>query len=367
MTRPTHVVLAAGGTAGHIEPALNLADALAQLEPGIEVTVIGGETGLETTLVPARGYALRKVPAVPMPRKLSIDLITVGPKVRKAKKLSGAILDELDADVVVGFGGYAALPAYLATKKRPCGLVIHEANATAGLANKVAARFADSVMVSVPGSLSGTTLALPLRSAIAHLDRDAMRTTARDYFGFNHTDPVLLVFGGSQGAQHINAVLADSLQELLAHGIQVLHAYGTKNQAPELMPGYVAVAYLDRMDLAYAAADLGLTRSGAMTVAEVAAVGLPSIFVPLPIGNGEQRLNALPLVEAGGGLLVENAALTAEWLTSTVLNLVKDRDALQLMSQVAAQHGVRDSATRLAAEVLRVAQQYQGKKGVTRG
>ena len=104
-----------------------------------------------------------------------------------------------------------------------------------------------------------------------------------------------------------------------------------------------------------------------MTVAEVAAVGLPSIFVPLPIGNGEQRLNALPLVDAGGGLLIENASLTAEWLTSTVLNLVKDSDALQSMSQAAAQHGVRDSATRLAAEVLRVAQQYQGKKGVTRG
>lgn len=367
MSRPVHVVLAAGGTAGHIEPALNLADALTQLEPGIEVTVIGGETGLETTLVPARGYALRKVPAVAMPRKLSTDLLTVGPKVRKAKNLSGVILDELDADVVVGFGGYAALPAYLATKKRECGLVIHEANATAGLANKVGARFADSVLVSVPGSLPGTTLALPLRSSIAHLDRTSMRASARDYFGLNLANRVLLVFGGSQGAQHINAVLAESLQDLLAQGIQVLHAYGNKNQAPELTPGYVAIPYLDRMDLAYAAADLGLTRAGAMTVAEVAAVGLPSIFVPLPIGNGEQRLNALPLVDAGGGLLIENASLTAEWLTSTVLNLVKDSDALQSMSQAAAQHGVRDSATRLAAEVLRVAQQYQGKKGVTRG
>ena len=152
MSRPTHVVLAAGGSAGHIEPALNLADALTQLEPGIEVTVIGGEHGLETTLVPARGYALRTVPAVAMPRKLSVDLLTVGPKVRKAKALSGEILDEVDADVVVGFGGYAALPAYLATKKRDCGLVLHEANATAGLANKVGARFADSVMVSVAGS-----------------------------------------------------------------------------------------------------------------------------------------------------------------------------------------------------------------------
>lgn len=367
MSRPTHVVLAAGGTAGHIEPALNLADALTQLEPGIEVTVIGGEHGLESTLVPARGYVLRTVPAVAMPRKLSVDLLTVGPKVRKAKRVSGEILDEVDADVVVGFGGYAALPAYLATKKRECGLVLHEANASAGLANKVAARFADSVLVSVTGSLPGTTLALPLRSAIAHLDRAAMRASARDYFGLNPNTPVLLVFGGSQGAQHINAVLAESLSSLLAQDIQVLHAYGTKNQAPALAPGYVAVPYLERMDLAYAAADLGLTRAGAMTVAEVAAVGLPSIFVPLPIGNGEQRFNALPVVNAGGGLVIENAELDAEWLTSTVSRLVKDRDALQMMSQATAQCGVRDSATRLAAEVLRVAAVYQSKKGVTRG
>ena len=367
MTRPTHVVLAAGGTAGHIEPALNLADALTQLEPGIEVTVIGGEHGLETTLVPARGYALRTVPAVAMPRKLSVDLLTVGPKVRKAKLLSGEILDDVDADVVVGFGGYAALPAYLATKKRICGLVLHEANATAGLANKVGARFADSVMVSVAGSLPGTTMALPLRSAIANLDRSAMRSSARDYFGLNLNDPVLLVFGGSQGAQHINAVLAESLSNLLAQGIQVLHAFGTKNEVPAPASGYIAVPYLDRMDLAYAAADVGLTRAGAMTVAEIAAVGLPSIFVPLPIGNGEQRFNALPIVNAGGGLVIENAALTAEWLTSTVAQLVKDSDALQAMSQAAAQCGVRDSATRLAAEVLRVAAVYQTKKGVTRG
>ena len=367
MNRPTHVVLAAGGTAGHIEPALNLADALTQLEPGIEITVIGGEQGLETTLVPARGYALQTVPAVAMPRKLSIDLLTVGPKVHKAKKQSGEILDALDADVVVGFGGYAALPAYLATKKRQCGLVIHEANATAGLANKVGARFADSVLVSVAGSLSGHSLALPLRTAISNLDRSALRASARDYFGLNQSDPVLLVFGGSQGAQHINTVLRESLEQLLADGIQVLHAYGAKNDAPALRPGYVAVPYLDRMDLAYAAADLGLTRAGAMTVAEVSAVGLPTIFVPLPIGNGEQRLNAISLVQAGGGLLIDNADLTAEWLTNTVSSLVKDSDELQRMSVAALTCGVRDSGLQMAAEVLRVAAVYQTKKGVSRG
>ena len=362
MTRPTHVVLAAGGTAGHIEPALNLADALSALEPDIQITVIGGEHGLESILVPARGYELRSVPAVAMPRKLSRDLFSVGSKVRRATKQSKQILQAVDADVVVGFGGYAALPAYLATRKISCGLVIHEANAKAGLANKVAARFADQVFVSVPGSLPGTILGLPLRASIAELDRGALRRQAREFFGLRLDAPVLLVFGGSQGAQHINEVIAQSLPALLELGIQVLHGYGPKNQALGELQGYVAVSYLDRMDLAYAAADLGLTRAGAMTVAEVSAVGLPTIFVPLPIGNGEQKINALKMVHAGGAVVIDNDALTAEWLTQTVGSLVKDSVRLEAMGQAAAQTGVQDSGLQLAQEVLRIARHYRALK-----
>jgi len=362
MIRPTHVVLAAGGTAGHIEPALNLADALTALEPNIEITVIGGEQGLETTLVPARGYQLRSVSAVAMPRKLSFDLFSVWPKVRKATKQSQQILEEVDADVVVGFGGYAALPAYLAARKVTCGLVIHEANAKPGLANKLAARFADEVFVSVSGSLPGTPLGLPLRSAIAELDRQQLRGQAREFFGLSPDVPVLLVFGGSQGAQRINEVVAESLPELLELGIQVLHGYGPKNLPPTSRAGYVAVSYFDRMDLAYAAADLGLTRAGAMTVAEVSAVGLPTIFVPLPIGNGEQKLNALNVVNAGGAVVIDNAALNSEWLTQTVESLVKDGVKLNEMSQAAARCGVKDAGLRLAEQVLGVARSHHMMK-----
>ncbi|MFA7323702.1 MAG: undecaprenyldiphospho-muramoylpentapeptide beta-N-acetylglucosaminyltransferase [Candidatus Nanopelagicales bacterium] len=359
MSRPTHVVLAAGGTAGHIEPALNLADALKLEEPGIEITVIGSERGLETSLVPGRGYALLTVPTVPMPRTLSVDLVTVAPRVRRATKQTVQYLKQLKADVVVGFGGYASLPSYLAARKVGCGLVIHEGNAKPGLANRVGARFTSDVFVSVPGSLAGTTLGLPLRPVIASLDRAQSRTQARDFFGLDQVGPVLLVFGGSQGAQHINEVLAQALPGLLAAGVQVLHAYGPRNAAPVLASGYVAVPYLDRMDLAYAAADLGLTRAGGMTVAEVAAVGLPTIFVPLPIGNGEQRLNALGVVQAGGGILVDNSALTADWLVGTIASLVADDEKLQFMSEAAQRAGVRDAGQRLAIEVLRVAHRYR--------
>jgi UDP-N-acetylglucosamine--N-acetylmuramyl-(pentapeptide) pyrophosphoryl-undecaprenol N-acetylglucosamine transferase len=366
MTRPTHVVLAAGGTAGHISPALNLADALRIEEPGIQITVIGSERGLEQELVPARGYRLITVPAVAMPRRLSSELIAVGPRVRRATKLTAQHLRDLEADVVVGFGGYASLPAYFAARRVRCSLVIHEGNAKPGLANRVGARFTKDIYVSVKGSLPGTPLGLPLDASIAGLDRAAVRASARAAFGLHSEGPVLLAFGGSQGAQRINEALAQALPQLLEAGIQVLHAYGARNPEPAAAEGYVALPYIERMDLAYAASDLGLARAGGMTVAEVAAVGLPTVFVPLPIGNGEQRLNALGVVQAGGGLLVDNDLLTGPWLVEEVRALILDTDRLDSMGQAAARVGVRDSSQRLAVEVLRIAHRHRSSnEGVT--
>ncbi len=172
-------------------------------------------------------------------------------------------------------------------------------------------------------------MALPLRHAISTLDRSAVRDEARAHFGLTGEAPVLLVFGGSQGAMRLNSVVAGALPALRSHGIEVLHAFGGRNDPPAASDGYVPVPFIERMDLAYAAADLALTRAGAMTCAELAAVGLPAVYVPLPIGNGEQRINALPVVEAGGGLLIDDAQITAEWLTATAVDVLHDGDRLQ--------------------------------------
>ncbi len=355
------VVLAAGGTAGHIEPALNLADELVALEPNTRICVIGGDRGLESVLVPARGYQLQTVPSVPMPRRPTLDLLLVWPRQRAAKKLAKAQLRALQTDVVVGFGGYAALPTYLAARELRIPVVIHEANARAGLANRVAARFTPLVYVLVPGSIAGGKLmGLPLRPAIARLDRSALRPAALAHFGLPGDRPVLLVFGGSQGAQRLNAAVAGALPGLLADGISVLHAYGSKNAAPEGKPGYVPLAYIERMDLAYAAADLAITRAGAMTCAELSAVGLPAIYVPLPVGNGEQRLNALPIVEAGGGQYVADAACTPQWLGESVPPLIHDHVKLAAMGAAAAGLGDRDAGHQFAEVVARVAMTHQG-------
>ncbi|MFD4293989.1 undecaprenyldiphospho-muramoylpentapeptide beta-N-acetylglucosaminyltransferase [Rhodococcus sp. NPDC058505] len=370
------VVVAGGGTAGHIEPALAVADALRRLDPTVTVTALGTERGLETTLVPDRGYPLELIPPVPLPRKPTMDLLRLPGRVRASVRRTREVLDAVNADVIVGFGGYVALPAYLAAgrgfarprrggltrRRRAIPVVVHEANASAGIANKIGARVAARVLAAVPDSGIGRdaqVVGIPVRSSITGLDRAGLRAQARAHFGLPADGPVLLVTGGSQGARSLNDAVSGAAEALAAAGISVLHAHGPKNtldvaQHNPAAP-YVAVPYLTRMDLALAAADATVCRSGAMTVAEISAVGLPAVYVPLPHGNGEQELNARPVVAAGGGLLVADADLTPAFVADTVVPLLRDRDRLAAMGAAAAGAGHRDAADTVARVVLDVA------------
>ncbi|MEO6713417.1 MAG: undecaprenyldiphospho-muramoylpentapeptide beta-N-acetylglucosaminyltransferase [Mycobacteriales bacterium] len=354
-----NVVLAGGGTAGHVEPALALADALRAHDHSIVVTALGTSRGLEVRLVPARGYQLDLIPAVPLPRTLSLDLLRVPGRLLEAVRRTGRHLQTRQADVVVGFGGYVSLPAYLAARRRRIPVVVHEANAKPGLANRIGARFAARVAVTYDASaLRGAVVTgVPIRRVIADLDRAAVRAQARESFGLQADRPTLLVFGGSQGARRINEALAASATAVVAAGAQVLHATGLANfDAVRTAVGdiehYVVVPYLERMDLAYAAADLALCRAGALTCAELTAVGLPAVFVPLPVGNGEQRLNAANVVEAGGGLLTTDAELDAHWIESAVVPLLCDEVRLTEMSGAARRFGRPDAASALMRLVL---------------
>lgn len=348
------VVLAGGGSAGHVEPALALADALRRGDAGVTVTLLGTARGLETRLVPDRGYDLRLIPPVPLPRRLTADLLRVPGRVGGAVRAARAVIDDVAADVVVGFGGYVALPAYLAGRRARTPIVVHEINARAGLANRIGARMTRHVGVGnasirLPHS---RIVGVPLRAAISGLDRAATRAAARAHFGLEPDRPCLLVFGGSQGAQALNTAVSAARDHFAADGVQVLHAIGPTNTLEITpiagAPPYVVVPYLERMDLAYAAADMALCRSGAMTVAELTAVGLPAAYVPLPHGNGEQRLNALPVVEAGGGLLVDNADLSPGWIRETVLPVLNHPDVMAAMVEAAGLLGRRDGDLALA-------------------
>ncbi|MFI8565058.1 undecaprenyldiphospho-muramoylpentapeptide beta-N-acetylglucosaminyltransferase [Rhodococcus sp. NPDC078407] len=376
-SRPISVVVAGGGTAGHIEPALAVADALRVLDPTVTVTALGSSRGLETTLVPARGYALELIPPVPLPRKPTVDLLKLPVRVVRSVRRTREVFAAVEADVLVGFGGYVALPAYLAARGRLLGrggripVVVHEANASAGIANKVGARSAQRVLAAVAGSgiaargsADAEVIGIPVRPTITGLDRAAMRAQAREHFGLPEHGPVLLVFGGSQGARSLNDAVSGASSALAEAGISVLHAHGPKNSLDieQYNPNapYVARAYIDRMDLAYAAADLAICRSGAMTVAEVSATGLPAVYVPLPHGNGEQELNARPVVDAGGGILVADASVTERYVRESVVALLADTERIATMSRAAAGAGHKDAATAVAQIVLDTAHAARG-------
>lgn len=349
MTSLTSVVLAGGGTAGHVSPLIATADALRREHPEVGITVLGTVEGLEARLVPERGYPLRTIGKVPFPRRPGAAALRFPAAMKRAVDQAGRVLDETGAQVVVGFGGYVSTPAYLAARNRSIPIVIHEQNSVAGLANKLGARLTPHVATTFTQTrLRGSrVVGMPLREEISGLDRAALRPEALDVLGLSDHRPTVLVTGGSLGAAQLNDSFAHSADALLASGVQVLHLTGAGKVPQALVgrddsgpgPRYVVLEYCDRMDLAYAAADLVVCRAGANTVTELATVGLPAVYVPLPIGNGEQRRNASDVVEAGGGIVVDNDAVTPAWVTGELTALATDAPRLQAMSRAAASLG----------------------------
>jgi UDP-N-acetylglucosamine--N-acetylmuramyl-(pentapeptide) pyrophosphoryl-undecaprenol N-acetylglucosamine transferase len=355
---PRRVLLAGGGTAGHTSPLLATADALRRRDPDIVITALGTARGLETRVVPEAGYPLELIPPVPLPRRPGADLLRTPGRLRGAMQAALEVIDRVQPDVVAGFGGYVSVPAYLAARKRRLPLVVHEGNALPGIANKLGARLTTHVATSFPDTElpHAHYIGLPIRRMISTLDRAALRDEARAFFGLEPGLPTLLVTGGSQGARRLNQSVAAAAPAFAAAGVQVLHVVGPKGEAtPEVAPGgppYVMVPFVSRMDLAYAAADAVLCRAGSNTVTEVSGVGLPAVYVPLPIGNGEQALNARPVVDAGGGLLVADRALTPEWVAATMPELLTDPARLATMSAAASHLIPLDADDKLAEMIL---------------
>ncbi|WP_172120890.1 UDP-N-acetylglucosamine--N-acetylmuramyl-(pentapeptide) pyrophosphoryl-undecaprenol N-acetylglucosamine transferase [Actinomyces faecalis] len=377
---PLRVLLAGGGTAGHVNPLLATAAALRDPALGggqeTRLLVLGTKEGLESELVPQAGYELALVPRVPMPRRPGPALVRLPGRLRGAVAAARQALESIEADVVVGFGGYVSTPAYLAARQAGLPVVIHEQNARPGLANRLGARWASAVALtfaSTPlAARHGRTevTGLPLRPAIAELvaagatsqEAGLTRREGAQALGLDPQAPTLLVTGGSLGAQRLNEVLTQALGRL-PHELQVLHLTGrgkdgAVRHALEAAAAsgsiserdasrYHVLDYLTRMELAYACADGVICRSGAGTVAELTALGLPALYVPLPVGNGEQRLNAADVVRAGGGRLVPDAQLDVQAVVSFT-QVLTDPAACTQMAQAAASTGVRDGAARLA-------------------
>ncbi len=346
----TTYLFAGGGTAGHVNPLLATADRLREREPDAQVLVVGTVEGLESRLVPERGYELLTIPRLPFPRRLNADALRFPKRWCAAVAQVREMLREREVDVVVGFGGYASAPVYRAARLEKLPVALHEQNAKPGFANRLGARWTTFVGVTFASTrlAHSTVVGLPLRHEIEALELPPARAEGRALFGLDHRMPTVLVTGGSTGALRINEGVSRSVAAILGSGWQVLHLTGSRSPVVDPgLAGYHLLEYCDRMDLALAVTDLAISRAGSGTLAELAALGIPAVLVPYAAGNGEQAYNAQDAVRAGGAIVVTDDAFTPEYVQTELPALLRDRARIADMAARMASVGVRDGADRM--------------------
>jgi len=323
------IILVGGGTAGHVEPALAVADWLLTNSDDVTCEFVGTKSGIEMDLVPAAGLKLHLITKSPLPRKFSFASLLWPYKFLISIVQALGIIRT--ADLIIGFGGYVSAPCYIAAKLKSVPIVIHEANAIPGWANKLGITFAEKTFIAFSstskfgGKWSSAELAgMPIREeifAISNLsksERSAIWDATYRQLGLDRSNRTIFVFGGSLGAKSMNAAVTLALPELLNRGFNVIHAVGQNNELPKAVSGYAPLSYIKNMADMYIASDLVISRGGAVTCAEIDAANSYALIVPLPIGNGEQVANAQDLVDKGAGKICLNSDFTSEWLLSNI-------------------------------------------------
>lgn len=375
-------LMAGGGTAGHVNPLLATANEL--MVRGHSVVALGTTRGLEVDLVPREGIELQTIPKVPAPRRLGTDMLRFPWRLAATLRETSHIFDDVKPDAVVGFGGYVCAPAYIVARRRRIPVVIHEANARPGLANRLGARWAAKVAVTFPGTplKGGIVTGLPLRPEIAELAKlkrrgkaGAFRARSRASLGWPDDALGVLIVGGSLGAARLNAATGEAIPAIVRHGIHVLHLTGRgKDEEAQLAYGdlaakhrkqYVIREYEHDMVAAFGAVDAVVCRAGSVTVAEVSAMGIPAMYVPLPVGNGEQSLNAAPSVRAGAATIIDDVYLTGAALTMGLEGMLLDADRRAAMLAAAQDVGIIDGASRVA-DLAEAAVSHRSRRGKRR-
>jgi UDP-N-acetylglucosamine--N-acetylmuramyl-(pentapeptide) pyrophosphoryl-undecaprenol N-acetylglucosamine transferase len=373
------IVIAAGGTAGHVYPGLAAADAIRRARPDARISFVGTPRGIEREAVPASGYELDLIEVIPWARTLGAKRFLAPASLLGAAARARGLLTKRSPAVVVGMGGYASLPVVLAARWRRLPAVLHEQNAVAGIANVAGSRLARRVALSFaeargafPGGAEIRVLGNPIRASIASLDRAAARDEALASYGLEPGRRTVLVMGGSLGATRLNEVAAGLAERWRDRSdLQVMISAG-RGRSAELSARFprggalraVALDYLDRVELAYAAADVALCRAGATTVAELSAVGLPSILVPYPYARANhQEANARALERAGGARVVLDSEATAVAIGPMLESILTESHVLESMSTGARAFGKPNAADELAAWALELAEPAKGSHG----
>jgi UDP-N-acetylglucosamine--N-acetylmuramyl-(pentapeptide) pyrophosphoryl-undecaprenol N-acetylglucosamine transferase len=370
------VLIAGGGTGGHIYPGIAVAEELKRLSPETQVLFVGGDRGLEGRVVPEAGFDLATIPARGLPRKALWRVPGVLLANTGALAKAAGIVSSFKPDVVLGTGGYVSAPVVVAAWMAHVPVLLQEQNAVPGLTNRMLARVADEVHVAFTESrswfarkdrlkLSGN----PVRRMI--LSGDRRQALAR--FGLSEQAATVFVFGGSRGARRINEAALDAMARMRG-GLQAQFILQTgkedfawaKERAEKEQLPVTVVPYLTHIHEAYAAADLVVCRAGAMTLAEIAACGVPAILVPYPFAAYDHQVtNAQNLAERGGAVMILDADLTGERLATEVQRLVKDRPTLIRMSSNARRFARPDAAERIARSLLDWASRPKGAKAPT--
>ena len=354
----TNFLLTGGGTAGHVNPLLTIASALTKKDATNTVFVLGTNEGLESRLVPEAGLQLLVIDKLPFPRKIAFSALAFPIRFLRAVGKVKKYLKQHQVDAVVGFGGYVSAPAYLAAKQLRLPLIIHEGNALPGIANRFGNRFATAAGKAFRSAELNHAefVGMPIRPAITALATKKDSAAARKFFGLKPDTSTLLVTGGSLGAKIINETIDRSRAVLSAAGIQVLHIIGGSSELSEVSePEYRRVRYVDRMELAIAASDFAVSRAGAATVSEFCAVGLPALYIPYAVGNGEQKFNLQDVLAAGGAITTTDREFNEQYVRGSLIPVISDSKRLAQMSEAARQAGVLDGTERflsLIEEVL---------------
>ena len=338
------ILLTGGGTGGHIYPALAVADEIMRRHPQAEILYVGTKRGLESGIVPKKGYAFKTIEVESLPRKINPALFKAVAKALKGCREAKEIIRDFQPDVVLGTGGYVCGPVVLEAHSLKIPTVIHEQNAFPGVTNKLLARMVDQVLLNFASAekyfKSGspiTVTGLPVRSEVLAVSREE----GLAYFGLQKEKRTLLVSGGSRGAKSINFAMAKSYGALLQdENLQIIHSTGTKGyeetleaiksngiRIEEYSDRVKILPYVDHMEYALNAADLTIARAGATNLAEIMACGLASILVPFPLASeNHQKFNAESLVNVGAAEMILDKDLDEEVLVKKVKMLLEDED-----------------------------------------
>lgn len=363
-----NILFTCGGTAGHINPAVALANLFQERRPGTRVLFVGAEGGMETDLVPKEGFPLKTVGITTFHRAwkwkdIRHNLGTLR-RLNVSRRQAAAILDEFRPDLVVGTGGYASYPVVREAARRGIPTAIHESNAVPGLTTSALAKVVDCVMVGFEASRSYyrdpekvVVTGTPVRGDFFRFTRKE----AREKLGFSDDRPLLLSYWGSLGASDMNRKMLDFISRECAEGAKIRHIHGAGGDYRQMLqafseqkldlrahPSVELREYIYDMPLVMAAADLVLCRAGASTLSELIAIAKPSILVPSPnVTNHHQERNAEVLAKSGGALLMPEPACTGDKLYETAVSLLADGEKRAAMSRALSALSVPDTAEQI--------------------